>query len=360
MLKTSNMIYILGSFLSLFLLFILWHKQKTKSDYILIIWLLVLTIDLFLYYFKEHDNFFLNVLNVPFPFLHGPLLFLYTKNMLGISSRKEVLIMLIAPLIICLLGLGYLFVVEELNEILQFNEVTSWGVVYFVLVLLSGFSSVAFSLRLVSKYESLHLSNNKQQSKLKWLRLLIFGIGITWCTILLNVTEITVAFLAVFVMALGYYGLVMTPYFIDSKLGKSSYSSEKNTSRRTESVLISQENENEIIQKLEQLIEKKQFLNPNFTQQFVAKKIKTNTAYLSYVVNKYYEQSFSSYLNDLRIKYIIDEIEANPKFREYTTQAIAESAGFKNADSFTISFKKKTGLTPFQYITETKIKISNS
>ena len=77
-------------------------------------------------------------------------------------------------------------------------------------------------------------------------------------------------------------------------------------------------------------------------------------------MNKYYEQSFSSYLNDLRIKYIIDEIEANPKFREYTTQAIAESAGFKNADSFTISFKKKTGLTPFQYITETKIKISTS
>lgn len=350
------MIYILGSFLSLFLLFILWHKQKTKSDYILIIWLLVLTLDLFLYYFKK-DNFFLNVLNVPFPLLHGPLLFLYTRSMLGISSKKIVLLLLFLPLIICFLGLSYLLVVEKLDEILFLNKTTSWGVVYFVFVLLSGFSSVGYSLRLISKYESFQFSSNTQQNKLKWLRLLIFGIGITWCSILLNVSEITVAFLAVFVIALGYYGLVMTPYFLESQIGNSNFYRGKNASRKTDSVLLSQENENEIIQKLQQLIEKKLFLNPNFTQQFVAKKIKTNTAYLSYVVNKYYEQSFSSYLNDLRIKFIIEQIESNPKFREYTTQAIAESAGFKNADSFTISFKKKTGLTPFQYITETKAKI---
>ena len=232
-----------------------------------------------------------------------------------------------------------MLVVEKLDEILFLNKTTSWGVVYFLFVLLSGFSSVGYSLRLISKYESFQFSSNKQKNKLKWLRLLIFGIGITWCSILLNVSEITVAFLAVFVIALGYYGLVMTPYFLESEIRNSNFSREKNRTRKAESVFISQENENEIIQRLEQLIEKKQFLNPNFTQQFVAKKIKTNTAYLSYVVNKYYEQSFSSYLNDLRITYIVDAIETNPKFREYTTQAIAESAGFKNADSFTISFK---------------------
>jgi len=39
----------------------------------------------------------------------------------------------------------------------------------------------------------------------------------------------------------------------------------------------------------------------------------------------------------------------NTKYREYSTQAIAESVGFKNAVSFTKSFSKKTGYTPYQY-----------
>lgn len=118
--------------------------------------------------------------------------------------------------------------------------------------------------------------------------------------------------------------------------------------------LISLESENEILNKLKDLEEKKIYLNQNFTQQQVAKKIKTNTTYLSYVVNKHYGKSFGGYYNELRINYIINEIINNSKFREYTTQAIAESAGFKNADSFTTSFKKKTGLTPFQFINEIK------
>lgn len=117
---------------------------------------------------------------------------------------------------------------------------------------------------------------------------------------------------------------------------------------------ISLESENEILNKLKDLEEKKYYLNQNFTQQQVAKKIKTNTTYLSYVVNKHYGKSFGGYYNELRINYIINEIINNSKFREYTTQAIAESAGFKNADSFTTSFKKKTGLTPFQFINEIK------
>jgi len=109
-----------------------------------------------------------------------------------------------------------------------------------------------------------------------------------------------------------------------------------------------------ILMKLEKLEKEMYFLKPDFTQQEVAKKIKTNTTYLSYIVNKNYNTSFSSHYNELRINYVINEIINNKKFREYTTQAIAESAGFKNADSFTKSFKKKTGITPFTFINEIK------
>lgn len=117
---------------------------------------------------------------------------------------------------------------------------------------------------------------------------------------------------------------------------------------------INIDNEYEILENFKILIEKKEYLKPDFTQQSVAKKIKTNTTYLSNIVNKHYQKSFSNYLNELRINFVINEIITNSRYREYTTQAIAESAGFKNADSFTTSFKKKTGVTPFQFINEIK------
>jgi tetratricopeptide (TPR) repeat protein len=119
---------------------------------------------------------------------------------------------------------------------------------------------------------------------------------------------------------------------------------------RNTSTSISVEKENEILDKLMLLEKRLDYLKPDFTQQSAAKKIKTNTSYLSSVVNNHYNKSFSEYLNELRINYVIDEMISNATYRKYSTQAIAESAGFKNAVSFTKSFNKRTGVTPVQFI----------
>ena len=114
-------------------------------------------------------------------------------------------------------------------------------------------------------------------------------------------------------------------------------------------ISIDEDKENEIIEKLKKLELKLDYLKPDFTQQLVAKKIKTNTTYLSYIVNKRFGISFSEYTNELKLNYIINEMITNTTFRKYSTQAIAESAGFKNAVSFSKSFKKKTGITPVEF-----------
>lgn len=116
------------------------------------------------------------------------------------------------------------------------------------------------------------------------------------------------------------------------------------------SLSIDNEKELNILNALEKLEEKKYFLSIDFNQQNVAKKIKTNTTYLSHVVNKNFQKSFSEYSNELKINYVIEELINNAKYRKYSTQAIAESVGFKNANSFTKSFKKRTGVTPVQFI----------
>jgi AraC-like DNA-binding protein/TPR repeat protein len=108
--------------------------------------------------------------------------------------------------------------------------------------------------------------------------------------------------------------------------------------------------ENEIIHKLELLEKKLFYLTNDFTLQNTAKKIKTNTTYLSFVVNKHYNKTFSEYSNELKINHAINELITNPVFCKYSTQAIAESVGFKNAVSFTKSFSKRVGVSPTQFI----------
>jgi AraC-like DNA-binding protein len=125
-----------------------------------------------------------------------------------------------------------------------------------------------------------------------------------------------------------------------------------------EDVLLKKENvnlsideakENKIVEKLLALENKLEYLNPDFTLSYVAKKIKTNTTYLSYVVNKRFGKSFGEYSNELKINYVINEMISNHMYRKYSTQAIAESVGFKNAVSFAKSFRKRTGVSPAQF-----------
>jgi len=106
----------------------------------------------------------------------------------------------------------------------------------------------------------------------------------------------------------------------------------------------------EILDKLIKLEEKKLFLRQDFTLHNVAKRLKTNTAYLSKIVNSELDKNFSSYVNELRINYIIIELKNNAKLRSYSINAIAEEIGYKSPESFTKYFKVATGISPSIYI----------
>ncbi|CAL2103181.1 Helix-turn-helix domain-containing protein [Tenacibaculum sp. 190130A14a] len=106
----------------------------------------------------------------------------------------------------------------------------------------------------------------------------------------------------------------------------------------------------QIIQGLLKIEETHYYLKEDFNLYNAAKKIGTNTTYLSKVVKEHKKMSFSEYTNELRINYIVDILTRDKKIRAYTTQAIGEIGGYKNAKSFTRIFKKYTGITPYQFI----------
>jgi len=107
-----------------------------------------------------------------------------------------------------------------------------------------------------------------------------------------------------------------------------------------------------ILIKLEEFENKKQFLDNKITLNSLAKDFNTNSNYLSKIINSYKNTSFNSYINSLRIDYVIQELKTNAIYRKYTVKAIAEEIGFNNSESFSNAFKKTTGITPSFFIKE--------
>ncbi|CAL2110903.1 Tetratricopeptide repeat protein [Tenacibaculum sp. 190130A14a] len=107
-----------------------------------------------------------------------------------------------------------------------------------------------------------------------------------------------------------------------------------------------------ILENLKRLEEQEYYLKKECNSYNLAKKIDTNTTYLSKVINSHYQKNFNGYINDLRINYVIKRLKNDTQFRQYSIQSIAEEIGYKSADSFSKYFKKKTGLNPSFYIKE--------
>lgn len=113
---------------------------------------------------------------------------------------------------------------------------------------------------------------------------------------------------------------------------------------------INKEIFNEILVGLHKIEEQHYYLKQECNSYNIARKIKTNTSYLSKVINTHYQKNFNTYINDLRINYVILKLKEDSKFRAYSVQSISEEIGYKSTDSFTKYFRKRTGLLPSVYI----------
>lgn len=105
-----------------------------------------------------------------------------------------------------------------------------------------------------------------------------------------------------------------------------------------------------ILENLKDFENEKGFLNTKITLHSFAKKLRTNTKYLSKIINTYKVKSFRNYINDLRVQYSIEELENNTNYKNYTIHAMAKEAGFSNRESFSKAFQKKTGKTVSNFL----------
>jgi AraC-like DNA-binding protein len=116
----------------------------------------------------------------------------------------------------------------------------------------------------------------------------------------------------------------------------------------------------QLVQELEKNIynlmeQEKWYLNSELTIQDVAEKLKTNKQYISEVINKSFRKNFYDFINDYRIEEF-KRLVAQPGSDRMNILGIAFEAGFNSKATFNAVFKKKTSVTPSEYIRQNLLK----
>jgi AraC-like DNA-binding protein len=97
-----------------------------------------------------------------------------------------------------------------------------------------------------------------------------------------------------------------------------------------------------------------EFTSNEITLSFLAKKFNTNLNYLSKVINHFKGSSFSTYVNNLRIDYCVEQLKTHKSYHKFTIKAISYEMGFNNVQSFTKAFYKRKGINPSYFLKELK------
>jgi AraC-like DNA-binding protein len=93
----------------------------------------------------------------------------------------------------------------------------------------------------------------------------------------------------------------------------------------------------------------KAYLQPNLSISEVAVATEIPNRELSFLINSYYKQRFSDYLNDMRLAHFLSQVDAS-SLDSFTIESIATASGFAYKSSFYRAFKKKYGSTPTAYL----------
>lgn len=121
---------------------------------------------------------------------------------------------------------------------------------------------------------------------------------------------------------------------------------------KTNSKLISDEKERELMSKLEIFERGIAFTEKGFTQSNLTAILETNTKYLTYILKEHRNKSFNDYVNGLKINFIINKLYNHPEHLNYKINYLSEISGFSSQSRFTHIFKQEIGMSPSEFITQ--------
>lgn len=115
-------------------------------------------------------------------------------------------------------------------------------------------------------------------------------------------------------------------------------------------IFIPQDTEKLILSKLKRFESTTRFTSKDISLAVLAGQFDTNTKYLSEIINTHYHVNFNTYINKLRINYLVEKLKSDPNYINYKISYLAEDCGFASHSSFATVFKSITGISPVTFI----------
>lgn len=135
------------------------------------------------------------------------------------------------------------------------------------------------------------------------------------------------------------------------EISRNIYTSPKKPKKsKAKRIAIPEETAEIILKKLKRFEGSKKFLSKDMSLAVLAGKFDTNTKYLSGVINEHYGDNFNTFINKLRINYIIEKLKTDPNYINYKISFLAEESGYSSHSSFATVFKSIVGMSPVTFI----------
>lgn len=357
-----------GILLSLLLFF---KKENQHANRVLSVAILILSLDLLSIYlsgtkiYQKYPSLF--GFNVGYPFIYGPIFYIYTLLVVKKEERfKSKLLLHFIPFMVVYLYVSPFYLLSFEEKLLKINEYLTQ--VQPDLEFISFFKPIHgilytwLSLNIISEFrERLKTSfSNIDKKKLDWLKYLIMSTMIVWVVVAMVIAAgivldshniifdvVIYLFISILIYAIGYGALNhaevlnQTELEIDTMQDQIKDKYEKSNLRDEDIERL----KNDL---LEIMQTKKLYLRSELTLADLAKELGITNHNLSEVLSKSFNKNFYDLINSYRVEEF-KELVKNPDYAHYSLLAVAFESGFSSKSSFNTIFKKLTDSTPSEY-----------
>ncbi len=369
------MLVIAGISIALFISALLLSKSdKSKPDYILLIWMIILAVHLaYFHLFFNGELYKYPILlgfQFPLPLLHGVFLYYYVSSVTHqLPKRNFSLILHLIPTLAAYIYLIPFMLLPAAEKVAVFKS-GGQGYEAFQLILLtatsiSGIVYFIWSLILLKKHKERIQSefSTLEKINLNWLRFLTYGLGLVWLLVIFTQNDgIIFIGVSIFVILIGFFGLQQKEIFgrENKPVELDLPVLEKNEVEVLPTEVLNKEKyaksgltEDAAVRHYAQLMslmkDKELYKNADLSLSQLALELGIHSNYLSQIINEKEGKSFYDFVNYFRIeefKHLIAQ-ESN---QQYTLMTVAFDCGFNSKSSFNRHFKKNMNMTPTEYL----------
>ncbi|KAB1232107.1 AraC family transcriptional regulator [Chryseobacterium viscerum] len=365
----SSVFYLSGIFIACFSSFLIMGKRrKIMADYVLAAWFLIIGLHLILFilFFSGSYVKFPHFLGyeVIFPFIHGPMLYVYVLCVTGRNPGKKIWLLHFIPVLIVFFMLFKLLILSPWDRLSVYQsgnrEYVFISKVLKYMMILSGIVYVALSLFAVRKYTK-RISNqysNTEKINLNWLYYLIAGIALIWVAVIIRNDILIFSIVVLFIVVAAYFGISRVGILdlptaadtIDGKIADEEMVKYQKNSPGEDAIMA-------IYEKLvDKMGKEKLYKDPELNLNYTAALLDVHPNVLSQAINSLENKNFYDYINRQRIDEF-KRIAVLPENEKFTILSLAFESGFNSKTSFNRNFKKYMNCSPREFLKSQSITI---